>query len=326
MDGLILHRFDIGNAEMLSLFNSLRDSMQYPLHEDALPEDAAFFMATQNGAAVARAAVVPNPHIDHATAMLGFFEAMENTAAATMLFNAIEQHCRAQGKRRVVGPINGSTWNSYRVALPLGEPFFMDVISQPYYCKLFEMHNFQTLADYFSSKSPLDGHSFERWEERYAALAERGFSIGTFDTSRTEAQLREIHALSVVGFQRNFLYTPIGEEQFMAKYLPLMAKADPKFIFLLRDGDGRLVGYHFAMRNILCREGRELVQKTIALLPELKGQGLGSLLMEHCRREAFLDGYSAVYHALMHCDNVSARINAAKQRVVRRYKLYYKEI
>ncbi|MBQ7649519.1 MAG: GNAT family N-acetyltransferase [Victivallales bacterium] len=326
MDKLILHRFSMGDEGMVHAFRSLRDSLRYPFQEDSLPMDAEYFMVTQDGKPVARVAVVPNPHFDRSTAMIGFFEAMDAPEAVTMLFNAIAGHCRSEGKKRIVGPINGSTWNSYRVALPVGKPFFMDVMSQPYYSKLFEANEFKTLADYFSSKSPIDGNSFDRWEKRHTELMERGFSIHTLDTSRTEAQLREIHALSVVGFQRNFLYTPIGEKQFMAKYLPLMAKADPKFIFLLRDGDGRLVGYHFAIRNILCRERLELVQKTIALLPELKGQGFGSLLMEHCRREAFLNGYSAVYHALMHSDNVSARINAAKQDVVRRYKLYYKEI
>ena len=48
----------------------------------------------------------------------------------------------------------------------------------------------------------------------------------------------------------------------MAKYLPLMMKADPRFIFLLRDSANRLVGYHFAIRNILCQNRLELVQKT----------------------------------------------------------------
>jgi GNAT superfamily N-acetyltransferase len=326
MPKLTLHQFDGGNQELQQVFCSLRETLRYQFSEDSYPDDATFFMVMHNGTPAARAAVIPNLLMPPETALIGFFEAKNEPQAVKLLFDVIVEHCRTLGKKRVIGPINGSTWQTYRVALPIGEAFFLDVVSQPYYQSLFEENGFITLADYFSSKSELDANAFPKWEEHHRIFTDQGFSIQTLNPHEAETQLHEIYALSTVGFQNNFLYTPISEELFMAKYLPLMMKADPRFIFLLRDSANRLVGYHFAIRNILCQNRLELVQKTIALSPEFRGRGLGGYLMENCRRDAWLNGYSVVYHALMHIDNVSAKFNAERQRAIRRYKLYYKDI
>ena len=326
MPKLTLLRFNGGAQEHLQDFRSLRETLRYRFPEDPYPEDAMFFMAMRGSAPVARAAIVPNPLMPPETALLGFFEAKNEPEAVSLLFDAMSEYSDKLGKKRLIGPINGSTWQTYRVALPVGEPFFLDVVSQPYYQMLFEENGFATLADYFSSKSDLDADAFPKWEEHHRLFTEQGFSIQTLNPAEAEAQLHEIYALSTVGFQNNFLYTPISEELFMKKYLPLLTNADPRFIYLLRDGDNRLAGYHFAIRNILCQNHLELVHKTIALSPELKGRGLGGYLMENCRRDAWHNGYCAVYHALMHIDNISAKFNMGRQREIRRYKLYCKYI
>ena len=319
-------RFTKDKPELVELFRSFRDSLQYPFPEEGYPDGATFFMVMQDGAPVARAALTPNAHMPADTLLFGFFEAEDNLPAARMLFDAMAEHGGAVGRRRLVGPVNGSTWNAYRIALPEGTPFFLDVISQPYYQSLFENSGFDTLADYFSSKSDLDENAFPNLGKHHNYFISKGLHVNKFDPSQAEAQLREIHALSCRAFKGNVLYTPVAEGPFMAKYLPLIAKADPQFIFMLRDQAGRLVGYHFAIRNMLCRDRLELVQKTIALSPELRGQGLGGYLMENCRRTAWQNGYSAVYHALMYAGNISTRFNAARQRIVRRYKLYFREL
>ncbi len=326
MTELTCLRFHAEDEELMSRFREFRASFAYPFPEDRCPADAALFMVMRNGRIAARAAILPNKHMATDIAVLGFFEAKDDREAVHSLFTDVEDYCRAAGKKRLVGPMNGSTWQSYRIALPFGEPFLMDVVSQPYYLMLFEENGFQTISDYLSSKAVLEPSCVSRWEERHKRLLARGFSIYTLDMKQVESQLKEIHALSLDAFSKNFLYTPISEEQFMAKYVPLMAAADPRFIFLLRNSLGHLVGFHFAMRNLLNHETTELIQKTIALASELRGEGIGSFLMEHCRREALLNGYSSVIHALMHTDNVSAKFQFERHRVIRRYKLYGKEI
>lgn len=325
MSQLTVCNFRGDDLERLRQFASLRKALPYRFPEESYPPDATFFLVTSGSRPVARAAFVPNPHLPPEIGLFGFFEAWNDPSAAAMLFQALEEHARSLGKHRLVGPINGSTWNSYRVALPEGEPFLLDVCSQPYYCKLFEDNGFNTLAEYFSSKSELTAESFPTWQERHRLLMDGGYSIHSLDLLHAESQLREIHRLAVVAFRRNFLYTPISEQAFLEKYLPLVQKADPRFIFLLRDHAARLVGFHFAIANLLCVHSRELVQKTIAIADELRGKGIGSFLMEHCRRRAWENGYTSVYHALMHKDNISAKFNAARQRVVRQYKLYFRE-
>ena len=150
----------------------------------------------------------------------------------------------------------------------------------------------------------------------------RGVTVHDFEPDKAESILREIHALSLECFRHNFLYTPACDEFFLQKYLPLIAKVPPQCILLARDGSGRLVGFLFAVPNLLRRDRRELVIKTLAVRPEAVSRGLGAYLVELCSRRAYESGVRTVYHALMHDANPSANIGRAGMTVCRRYRLY----
>jgi ribosomal protein S18 acetylase RimI-like enzyme len=66
------------------------------------------------------------------------------------------------------------------------------------------------------------------------------------------------------------------------------------------------------------------VLKTLAVHPDLMGQGLGRWLTEHVHRQAQARGYRRVIHALMHADNVSRRLGHGE--VLRRYTLFRRDL
>lgn len=284
------------------------------------PEDAALFCVEDGGRIAAHAAALVNPGIS--AGLLGWFEADENPDAAARLFDAVQAHFAERGIRSVVGPMNGSTWAAYRVALPEGTPFFLDVESMPWYARFFEDNGFETAAQYHSARADLSERAFPRLERMAPLFRARGVEIRDFEPERAEAILREIHELSLDSFRRNFLYTPVPVEFFLRKYLPLLVGVPPEDILLARDAAGRLLGYLFAVPNLLCRDRRELVVKTLAVRPEPVCRGLGAFLVELCSRRAFESGVQTVYHALMHDANPSANIGRGGMAVCRRYRLY----
>ena len=284
------------------------------------PESATLFCVMDGDRVEAYAAAVVNPLIP--AGLLGWFESDDRPEAAAMLFDAVQAHFAGQGIKSMIGPMNGSTWAAYRVALPEGTPFILDVENRPYYARLFEENGFETIASYHSSRAELSERAFPRLERMTPVFRARGVTISHFDPDRAETILREIHELSLESFKHNFLYTPAPVELFLQKYKPMLAKVPPQCILLARDQSGRLIGYLFAIPNILCHDRRELVIKTLAVRPEPVARGLGAFLVELCSRRAYESGVRTVYHALMHDANQSANIGRDGMTVCRRYRLY----
>lgn len=301
------------------------DERLYPGRPNPTPPPsptAMLFCVTDGGRVRAHAAAVVNPVLPVSAGLLGWFEAENDPEAAAMLFDAVQAYHASHGLSSVIGPMNGSTWAAYRVALPEGTPFFLDVESMPYYAELFENCGFETIASYHSARAELSERSFPRLERMTPVFRARGVTVHDFEPDKAESILREIHALSLESFRHNFLYTPVPVEAFLQKYLPLIEKVPPQCILLARDGSGRLVGFLFAVPNLLRRDRRELVIKTLAVRPEAVSRGLGAYLVELCSRRAYESGVRTVYHALMHDANPSANIGRAGMTVCRRYRLY----
>ena len=178
------------------------------------PMDSATLFCVMDGDRVeAYAAAVVNPLIP--AGLLGWFESVDRPEAAAMLFDAVQAHFAERGISSVIGPMNGSTWAAYRVALPEGTPFFLDVENLPYYARLFEENGFETIAEYHSSRADLTERAFPRLERMTPVFRARGVTISEFEPDRAETILREIHELSLDSFKNNFLYTPVPVEFFL---------------------------------------------------------------------------------------------------------------
>lgn len=314
--------FSGADPQGLAAFREL-DERLYPhraVPPSPPPDHAVLFCVTDGGRTAAHGAALVNPLIP--AGLLGWFEAEDCPEAAAMLFDAVQTHFAGLGIPSVIGPMNGSTWAAYRVALPEGRPFFLDVESMPYYAQFFETNGFETVAEYHSSRGDLSERSFPRLERMTPVFQARGVTVREFEPDHAEAILRAIHELSLESFRHNFLYTPLPVESFLRKYLPLLSQVPPQYILLARDGAGRLAGYLFAIPNLLCRDRRELIIKTLAVRPEPVCRGLGAFLVELCSRRAFESGVQTIYHALMHNENQSANIGRDGMTVCRRYRLY----
>jgi GNAT superfamily N-acetyltransferase len=147
--------------------------------------------------------------------------------------------------------------------------------------------------------------------------------------NRFDEELRRIHALSLEGFRDNFLYSPIGVEDFLAQYRGIRPYVRPELVLLL-EWQGSLIGYLFGLPDWLQAKRGETIDtaiaKTMAVHPDHRGEGLGTLLLTRFTEVAADLGYRRVIHALMHEDNRSRRISAHTATPIRRYTLYAKPL
>jgi len=265
--------------------------------------------------------------------LIGHYEALDRSAGVALLERA-RTDLAAAGVARVLGPMNGSTWARYRLALPaepgdaeFDPPCFLAEPRNPFeYPEHFEAAGLAVAARY---ESRLDDRPGDESPDA-RALAERvaaaGFRVRPLDPRHFDAELDALFDLSLEAFADNLYYTPLAREAFRAMYEPFRGRLDPDFVLLAHDAHGTLAAYQFAFPDPLSvRGGRptRIVVKTVATARAARGQGLANHMLDRLRALAHARGYAAVIHALMHVTNFSMKMSGRHQsRVFRRYALY----
>jgi predicted N-acetyltransferase YhbS len=134
-------------------------------------------------------------------------------------------------------------------------------------------------------------------------------------------ELSRIHALSIESFRDSFLFTPISREDFLAQYVGLEKYVRPELV-LVAEQHERMIGYVFAVPDLLQTPTDTIIIKTLAVHPDFHTAGVGRLLAGLCHQAAYALGYRRAIHALM-LDTSAAR--ALSQRIaepMRRYALF----
>jgi GNAT superfamily N-acetyltransferase len=292
--------------------------------------DATWILARPAGAAEARCSLwwTRTPELPgRRTGLVGHYAARDAAAARRLLDHACAE-LAAQGCTLAVGPMDGSTWRRYRLIVERSdEPvFFLEPDNPPDWPQHFLGAGFETLAGYFSAVSEDFGIDDPREAALEERLGARGLRVRALDASRPDDELRKIYRLSTASFTENFLYTPIGEEDFLDLYRPIVPHV-PADLVLFAEREADPVGFVFGYPDLnRARRGVPMdtvVLKTLARVPGREWAGLGSLLLARFNLRAHELGFRRVVHALMHESNVSRTLSARwRGRTIRRYALF----
>ena len=252
------------------------------------------------------------------TATIGKFSCPDQQSGKNILTAAIE-HLRQEGFEYLIGPMDQNTWKSYRFVTESDgtPPFFLEPQNPDFYSKVFLESDFEVIGTYSSGiDTDIQPACLEKFEQRLQA---QGFQINEFDLKRADAELADIHMLSVEAFSKNYLYTPIGLKAFRDMYQPILSMLQPRYVLLARDRERKLKGFIFALPNFAHGPApNQLIIKTYASIYP----GLGRYLAEEIMKRAKEDRYEAIIHALMYDSNASKHTSNKYGHTFRRYCLY----
>lgn len=265
------------------------------------------------------------PYEGHRLGYVGHYAAT-NDAAQELLERACAR-LTGQGCTLAVGPVDGNTWQRYRFLTERSsEPvYFLEPDNPDDWPRQFTAFGFTPLAHYHSAVNPDLSVADPRMTMRAQRVQDHGITLHTLEADRFEEELRRVHALSLLSFRDNFLYSPISEEDFLAQYSALHRHLRPDLVLLAEKGS-ELVGYLFGIPDLLRPQRGEpmntAILKTMAVHPEHTGVGLGGLLMARFHEAARQAGFSRAIHALFHESNRSGRLSAHSAHIFRRYTLF----
>jgi GNAT superfamily N-acetyltransferase len=264
------------------------------------------------------------------TAYIGHYEALENADAHELLANAC-QTLQENGALFVIGPIDGTTWRRYRLITRRGEepPFFLEPDNPDSYPGHFEASGFSPLARYYSSLEDNPGGNFDLPDGLLYRLQSDDIVIRHLDTNAFMDELSRIYEISTDGFRGNFLYSDISRDEFFSMYTRVQQYVHSEMV-LFAEQKGRPVGFIFAVPDVLrTHKGHPLdtvILKSMAVMPEMNGRGIGTWLRVQVSRNAWRLGFKRSIHALMHEHNRSRGMGSRNCREIRQYTLYSRKL
>ena len=252
------------------------------------------------------------------------------------LFNKVFEELKKEGIETIIGPLNGTTWNTYRYVTEKGNgrPFLLEPWNEDYSVSLFEKLDFKHLAGYISTvMEGMDSDGRKNLDKKIEKLKKfdyyKDIRVESAENKDLLKVLNKVYDLTVEAFKNNFLYSELEREIFLKIYMSYEDKIVKKFFKMLYL-KGELIGYVFGIPDYteLGYKGKidTIILKTIAVSPEYNGKGMGYILINSLIEEAEKEGYENVIYALMHQSNVSKNIGLLLGNMLRKYTLFIKEL
>ena len=252
------------------------------------------------------------------------------------LFNKIFEELKKEGIETIIGPLNGTTWNTYRYVTEKGNgrPFLLEPWNEDYSVSLFEKLDFKHLAGYISTvMEGMNSNGRKNLNKKIEKLKKfdyyKDIKVESAENKDLLTVLNKVYDLTVEAFKNNFLYSELEREIFLKMYMSYEDKIIKKFFKMLYLGD-ELIGYVFGIPDYaeLGYKGKidTIILKTIAVSPIYNGKGMGYILINSLVEEAEKEGYENVIYALMHQSNVSKNIGLLLGNMLRKYTLFIKEL
>lgn len=254
--------------------------------------------------------------------MIGEFKCSKNTTLdeSKILFDQLFEELKKLGAMKVVGPMDGNTWQSYRLTTYYGEhdPFPLEPYTPSHFIDHFINAGFiedEVYSSYITNINEWQDKRIDKLHSRFESLSFRELQ---------KEDLGSIFDLTLQSFTRNPYYLPISKIAYLNKYEGLLSLLKPNISWVVYDGN-ELVGYLFAMVDHQSMNKR-VILKTIAVNEERKYAGLGTYLLSKLIDQSKSIGIEYAIHALMHDKNPVQNIIKDNSELLRKYTLYKRDL
>lgn len=271
------------------------------------------YVLQQGGTVVGRFAFYENPQLiynEEKVCTIGSFECINDPQVSSHLLSHAIYLAKSKGYTFVIGPMEGSTWNNYRFSDHNEHPnFFMEPYHHDYYPELFKKFGFKPISNYISNLDTdlkFEEDKISKFEQLYK---QKGARFRNLDLSNLEMELLKIARFNNDAFSKNFLFTPITEDEFVAKYLPYRKFLNPELIWIVEDEKDEIQALSFSIKDYLNTTNNSLIIKSLARRSNSPYRGIGSYLVHKTYQLAKEQGYQSIVHALMINDNASVSLS-----------------
>lgn len=270
-------------------------------------------------------------------AFFGYWETHNNLEANQKLFAKFESWAQQQGATKVFGPINMTTYASYRIQLNPDNrpPFFGEPYNPKYYGSILEQCGYSVFMNYHS----VIGHGdhiqvgTQAAPMFHAQLKKKKFTAVPLTPALWMERQEEIHSIFQALWQKNFGYVPIDLHTFQTFFSRSTAEQlDPDVSIALLDTENKIAAYLAVYpdygpilnnlssppsfeRDFTLLTAPSMLQKTGCVHPKYRNQHLFTAISVIACEKATKKGYKNVVGCLIRSDNHSGKMDDFVQRI-----------
>ncbi len=266
---------------------------------------------------------------NHQLGILGWFECDDSLELSEELLKQAILWLQRQGCKKIIGPINGSTWSSYRFNLDASKPLFAGEPYQPsYYLKQWGNVGFNNDVMYETTLpvSELNQDIDER--DLSVFLAEMNLKIRPLPKNLTEDQNFNYFEFYMKSFSDNPLFHEISFDHYNLLTRNLNAVASYDCSFVVVDKNQRPVATFISYKDVYGEinpnsKNNKLFFKTIATHPDWRNKKIMKMVVNYMKPLAKELGYTDVIFSLMYSGNTTAKLTKSRygSDILRNYTL-----
>jgi GNAT superfamily N-acetyltransferase len=275
------------------------------------------FLARVDGQPAGRIAAIVDPEFcnrwEADAGFFGFFECIDDRAAAAGLVEAVERELRGKGKTTLLGPVNLTTHGEVGLLVDGFDspPMVLSPYNPPYYEGLLSSCSFSGRADYHAyswhpgtSRAAALDRLLGRFSRRHTSS--ECVRLRSMDPSRRDVENRLLFQLYNVTFASRWGFVPLTWQEFAERADVFQSFYRPEYVTLAEVAD-RAVGFALALPDVnealaavkgrlfpfgwlrLAVARRRLGGVRLMLLgvlPEFRGRGIAALLAEEQAKAA----------------------------------------
>lgn len=209
--------------------------------------------------------LIINKNIADHPCMFGFTKLSKNKKEATQLFKKIEAKAKQLGYKDIVGPLNYTTWMSYRWALNNYDMKLIPDCDNPsYYIDYIKDLGYDELYTYRSAMVKVKNPLYALGKIAYESKLKEGYNFKLYRGKEAYDLVKDIYEISLDAFAGSYLYSEIPFEYFDQVYLSWTRDLDLS-MFVAFNPEGRAVGY---VVGYMSPDGKMFISKTSAVLKE----------------------------------------------------------
>ncbi len=203
---------------------------------------------------------------------------------------AVKQMLAEVGEKRLLGPINGNTFYSYRLAVnEFDWHLYPDALSHPEVLQVLDNNGFTPRQYYTSTLGTINR---KIWSLGQRVRLPESYRIVQCSGTDAYAYLSDVYAIAREAFAQADFYEPISKQDFLDIYMQSLAAVSPDLL-MIYDGDVP-VAFNFCYED---PEKRFYVCKTTAIRADYRSKRLILSMIDYSYRTMEQKGYGEVlYH------------------------------
>lgn len=270
--------------------------------------------------------LMKNPDILEDVLFFGFISFPNNLRVVEDLFKKMELSAKSFSEKKLVGPINFSTWFSYRW-MTKGfnkTKVYNEPSNQEYVPDFARKFGFKEYARYYSTLVKSNDIRYGYYKDKYKKILKKGYSFKRYSGLKIYFALRYIYEISIDSFFENPFYSSISFKDFKSIYVSgFNNKVNIQPVVDLCFYKKEPVGFLFTFKNHYSDD--ILVWKTIGIKRKYQNNNIGSAFRFITHKTALEKKCSNVLYHLTYEKNIVRNfINDGK--ILKEYALFFKNI